>query len=113
MTLGELIGPEADLPACWSQTPISGLTADSRAVKPGYLFAALPGSRTDGACFIAEALQKGAAAILVPRGASHALNGTPVIEDVDPRRKLALIAARFFAVQPEVTVAVTGTNGKT
>ena len=113
MTLGELIGPEADLPASWLQTPISGLTADSRAVKPGYLFAALPGSRTDGACFIAEALQKGAAAILVPRGASHALNGTPVIEDVDPRRKLALIAARFFAVQPEVTVAVTGTNGKT
>ena len=80
MTLGELIGPEADLPASWLQTPISGLTADSRAVKPGYLFAALPGSRTDGACFIAEALQKGAAAILVPRGASHALNGTPVIE---------------------------------
>ena len=113
MTLGELIGPEADLPASWLQTPISGLTADSRAVKPGYLFAALPGSRTDGACFIAEALQKGAAAILVPRGASHALNGTPVIEDVDPRRRLALIAARFFAVQPEVTVAVTGTNGKT
>ena len=43
MTLGELMGPEAPLPAPWLQVPIAGLTADSRAVKPGYLFAALPG----------------------------------------------------------------------
>ncbi len=55
MTLGELMGPEAPLPAPWLQVPIVGLTADSRAVKPGYLFAALPGSRTDGARYIADA----------------------------------------------------------
>jgi UDP-N-acetylmuramoyl-L-alanyl-D-glutamate--2,6-diaminopimelate ligase len=90
-----------------------GLTADSRAVKPGYLFAALPGSRTDGARYIADALARGAAAILMPQGATHALNCTPVVEDADPRRRLALIAARFFGAQPEVAVAVTGTNGKT
>ena len=42
MTLGELLGPEAPLPAPWLQVPIAGLTADSRAVKPGYLFAAFP-----------------------------------------------------------------------
>jgi UDP-N-acetylmuramoyl-L-alanyl-D-glutamate--2,6-diaminopimelate ligase len=90
-----------------------GLTADSRAVKPGYLFAALPGSRTDGARFIADALARGAAAILMPQGGGQALNGTPVVEDADPRRRLALIAARFFGAQPEVAVAVTGTNGKT
>jgi UDP-N-acetylmuramoyl-L-alanyl-D-glutamate--2,6-diaminopimelate ligase len=113
MTLGELMGPEAALPATWRQIPIQGLTADSRAVKPGYLFAALPGTRTDGSCFIAEALQRGAAAILMPQGAAHALDGTPVVEDADPRRRLALIAARFFGVQPEIAVAVTGTNGKT
>ena len=113
MTLGELMGPEAKLPGPWRQVPIEGLTADSRAVKPGYLFAALPGSRTDGSRYIAEALQRGAAAILVPQGAGQARNGTPIVEDADPRRRLALIAARFFGAQPEVAVAVTGTNGKT
>ena len=113
MTLGELMGPEAALPGPWRHVPIVGLTADSRAVKPGYLFAALPGSRTDGSRYIAEALQRGAAAILVPQGAAQALNGTPVVEDADPRRRLSLIAARFFGAQPDVAVAVTGTNGKT
>jgi UDP-N-acetylmuramoyl-L-alanyl-D-glutamate--2,6-diaminopimelate ligase len=112
MTLGELMGPEVPLPAPWLQVPIVGLTADSRAVKPGYLFAALSGSSTDGARYIADALARGAAAILMPQGATHALT-TPVVEDADPRRRLALIAARFFGAQPEFAVAVTGTNGKT
>jgi UDP-N-acetylmuramoyl-L-alanyl-D-glutamate--2,6-diaminopimelate ligase len=113
MTLGELIGPESGLPPSWSRLSITGLTADSRAVNPGYLFAALPGVKTDGARFIAEAVQKGAAAILLGQGLASGLNGTPVVEDADPRHKLALIAARFFGAQPETEVAVTGTNGKT
>ncbi len=113
MTLGELIGPDARLPSPWREVPIAGLTADSRAVKPGYLFAALPGSNTDGSRFIADALARGAAAILLPQGAKQVVNGTPVVEDADPRRRLALIAAKFFGAQPEVAVAVTGTNGKT
>jgi UDP-N-acetylmuramoyl-L-alanyl-D-glutamate--2,6-diaminopimelate ligase len=118
MTLGELMGPEAPLPAPWLSIPIVGLTADSRKVEPGYLFAALPGSNTDGARFIADALARGAAAILMPQGGSGApadarLDGTPVVKDADPRRRLALIAARFFGAQPETAVAVTGTNGKT
>jgi UDP-N-acetylmuramoyl-L-alanyl-D-glutamate--2,6-diaminopimelate ligase len=113
MTLGELVGPEVPLPVAWQHVPITGLAADSRAVKPGYLFAALPGSCTDGARFLADALARGAAAILLPQGAAPTLNGTPVIECPDPRRGLALVAARFFGAQPEVAVAVTGTNGKT
>ncbi len=118
MTLGELLGPDANLPAPWLAVPISGLAADSRAVKPGYLFAALPGSLTDGARFIEDALARGAVAILVPQGGAHAHSAgagdtTPVLEDPDPRRRLALIAARFFGAQPETAVAVTGTNGKT
>jgi UDP-N-acetylmuramoyl-L-alanyl-D-glutamate--2,6-diaminopimelate ligase len=93
--------------------PIAGLAADSRQVKPGYLFAALPGVNTDGARFIADALARGAAAILVPESMATTQTATPIIADADPRRRLALIAARFFGVQPKTAVAVTGTNGKT
>jgi UDP-N-acetylmuramoyl-L-alanyl-D-glutamate--2,6-diaminopimelate ligase len=113
MTLGELIGPEVTLPASWARVPIAGLAADSREVKPGYLFAALPGVKTDGGRFIADAVQRGAAAILVPEGGTPVGVSAPVVEDADPRRRLALIAARFFTLQPKTAVAVTGTNGKT
>jgi UDP-N-acetylmuramoyl-L-alanyl-D-glutamate--2,6-diaminopimelate ligase len=113
MTLGELIGPELGLPPAWAKLSITGLTADSRAVQPGYLFAALPGVKTDGTRFIAEAVEKGAAAILLGEGAAPQLNGMPVVEDADPRRRLSLIAARFFGTQPKIEIAVTGTNGKT
>src|SRR6478735_396239 len=113
MTLGDLVGPEVVLPAPWSHIPIVGLTADSRAVEPGYLFAALPGSRTDGARYVADALARGAAAILMPQQGAETSSETPVVKDADPRRRLALMAARFFSPQPEIAVAVTGTNGKT
>jgi UDP-N-acetylmuramoyl-L-alanyl-D-glutamate--2,6-diaminopimelate ligase len=113
MTLGELFGLEAKLPEGLSRLPITGLAADSREVKPGYLFAALPGVKTDGTRFIAQALERGAAAILVPRGAKRVTNSAAIIEDSDPRQRLALIAARFYGLQPKTAVAVTGTNGKT
>lgn len=113
MTLGELVGLEAKLPKGVARVPISGLAADSREVKPGYLFAALPGVNTDGTRFIAEALERGAAAILVPHGAMRVTTSAAIVEDRDPRRCLALIAARFYGLQPKIAVAVTGTNGKT
>ena len=113
MTLGELFGLEAKLPDGLSHLPISGLASDSREVKAGYLFAALPGVKTDGSRFIQEALARGAAAILVPQGAKPQAGSAAMIEDRDPRRRLALIAARFYGLQPKIAVAVTGTNGKT
>jgi len=113
MTLGELLGFEAKLPEGLSRVPILGLAADSREVKPGYLFAALPGVKTDGAHFIPQALERGAAAILVPKGTKPDVGSAAIIEDSDPRRRLALIAARFYRLQPKTIVAVTGTNGKT
>jgi UDP-N-acetylmuramoyl-L-alanyl-D-glutamate--2,6-diaminopimelate ligase len=113
MTLGELFGLEAKLPEGLSRLPISGLAADSRDVQPGFLFAALPGVKTDGQRFIAQALERGAAAILVPAGTKLDAGSAVVIEDNDPRRRLALIAARFYGLQPKTAVAVTGTNGKT
>ncbi|WP_417629377.1 UDP-N-acetylmuramoyl-L-alanyl-D-glutamate--2,6-diaminopimelate ligase [Phaeospirillum tilakii] len=94
---------------------ILGLTADSRAVRPGFLFAALPGSRQDGRDFIPAALASGAVALLVPAG--HAVADLPpgvaLIHSPNPRRRLALLAAAFAGAQPETMVAVTGTNGKT
>ncbi len=58
---------------------ITGLTADSRAVKPGYLFAALPGTKSDGRDYIAAALRQGAAAILAPSGTQRQ-GDVPLIE---------------------------------
>ena len=94
---------------------ISGLTANSREVAPGYLFAALPGSRTDGRAFIDEAVENGAVAVLAPRGTRLKDYGRPIVllEDDNPRRRLALLAARYYDAQPDLVAAVTGTNGKT
>ncbi len=113
MTLGELMGPETRLPEAWAAVSIAGLAADSRQVKPGYLFAALPGVKTEGARFIGDAVRRGAAALLVPEGTAEPSAALPVVADSDPRRRLALIAARFFGLQPKTVAAVTGTNGKT
>src|SRR3546814_4812666 len=85
MTLGELLGPEANLPPGLARVSVTGLTADSRAVEPGFLFAALPGVKADGTEFIAEALRRGAAAILAPQGVAHPVSQAPIIEDADPR----------------------------
>ncbi len=95
-------------------TMISGLTADSRQVRPGFLFAALAGVKTDGAKYIAEAVARGAAAILTGEDAPADVPAhVRVIRDPNPRHRLARIAARFYGDQPALTVAVTGTNGKT
>jgi UDP-N-acetylmuramoyl-L-alanyl-D-glutamate--2,6-diaminopimelate ligase len=98
---------------------LTGLTVDSRAVKAGMLFAALPGARMHGAEFIGPALRMGAGAILTDaagaRLAAEALEGAEaalIITD-DPREALAYAAALWFGAQPAQMVAVTGTNGKT
>lgn len=104
--------PAADL-------PIASIAVDSRSVEPGALFAALHGGNSHGADFAAEAVKAGAAAILTDlNGAIRiqaALGGwpAPVYVAVNARRRLALVAARFFGAQPEIMAAVTGTNGKT
>jgi UDP-N-acetylmuramoyl-L-alanyl-D-glutamate--2,6-diaminopimelate ligase len=99
-------------------TNIIGMTSDSRQVEAGFLFAALQGSRRDGRAFIREAVHRGAAAVLAPPGTELPKAADPVrpfvlITDNNPRRCLALMAARFFVRQPATIAAVTGTNGKT
>ncbi len=106
------------LPSLWqgaAGVDIAGITADSRQVAPGFLFAALPGSRTDGRTFIAEAVSRGAVAILAPQGTPWppGVPPRPLLEDPEPRRRLALLAAGLAGPQPRTLVAVTGTNGKT
>lgn len=108
------------IPAALKELEIAGLTADSRAVKPGYLFAALPGSKADGRSFVSDAVSRGARAILAPPGlelgdARSDAAGEPIrlITDSNPRRRFALMAAKFYNLQPETVAAVTGTNGKT
>lgn len=90
---------------------IEGVTADSRRVRPGFLFAALAGSKLDGKAFVAQALAGGAAAVI----AGEDMPGleAPVVRCRDPRRAYALAAAAFHGRRPETCVAVTGTNGKT
>ncbi len=94
---------------------VAGVTADSRQVVPGDLFAALPGSRADGRAFIADAVERGAIAVLAPDDTEWppGVPPRPLIRDPDPRRRLAQIAAVLAGPQPDTVVAVTGTNGKT
>ncbi len=100
--------------ARFSALEIAGLTADSREVRPGYLFAALPGAKVSGVEFLAEAARRGAVAVLAPTGAiGPGATDLPVIEVDRPRRMFARMAAAFHGAQPETVVAVTGTSGKT
>ena len=96
---------------------ITGITSDSRSVEPGFLFAAVPGLTVDGRDFIDDALARGAQAVLAPTGVSlgseAAARGVQLVTNDNPRRGLALMAARFYRAQPRITAAVTGTNGKT
>ncbi len=93
----------------------TGLASDSREVKQGYLFAALPGTKANGAEFMADAVKRGAVAILArPDAAQHAKDlGVRFIADENPRLGLARAAAEFYGAQPDTIAAVTGTNGKT
>ncbi|AJE47927.1 UDP-N-acetylmuramoyl-L-alanyl-D-glutamate--2,6-diaminopimelate ligase [Celeribacter indicus] len=98
---------------------VTGLSVDSRQTREGHLFAALPGARAHGADFVDFALRMGARAVLTdPEGARIA---APVLAEhdpalvvvQDPRQALAYAAALYYGRQPEIMVAVTGTNGKT
>ncbi len=99
------------------ETRITGLAVDSRAVRPGFLFAALPGSKVHGATFLPAVLAQGAGAILTDaegaRLAGDLPDGVALIVTEEPRAALAMAASLWFAAQPATMVAVTGTNGKT
>ncbi|MDG4856103.1 UDP-N-acetylmuramoyl-L-alanyl-D-glutamate--2,6-diaminopimelate ligase [Mesorhizobium sp. M1A.F.Ca.IN.020.06.1.1] len=92
---------------------VTGLSSDSRQVRPGVVFFALAGSKADGSTYAADAAGRGAAAIVAAKGNTISGLSIPVLAVDDPRLALALSAARFFGKQPRTMVAVTGTSGKT
>jgi UDP-N-acetylmuramoyl-L-alanyl-D-glutamate--2,6-diaminopimelate ligase len=114
----DLARPASPAAAGWSSAAscdIGGITADSREVHPGDLFVAVPGTARDGRAFIAEAVANGAAAVLAPTNTEWppGVPPRPLIEDAEPRRRLAQLASVMAGTQPAIIVAVTGTNGKT
>lgn len=89
---------------------IRGVTADSRKVEQNWLFVAIPGVKADGSQFIADAIKRGACAVLTEVEVAASV---PVLRVADARLALSQAAAAFFPQQPATIVAVTGTSGKT
>jgi UDP-N-acetylmuramoyl-L-alanyl-D-glutamate--2,6-diaminopimelate ligase len=111
MKLRDLLGHDAAIEPDSAALDVTGLALDSRAVKPGDLFFALAGHKTDGARFVDAAIAAGAVAVVgdyPPDGCK-----VPFVAASNPRRALALAAAKFFPAQPATIAAVTGTSGKT
>ena len=115
MLLGDLAAAaDLTLPDGARAIEIRGISADSRTVGRGFLFAALPGVAADGARFAADAAARGAVAVIAAEAAALDLPAkVAVLRAKEPRRALALIAAAFYPGQPQHLVAVTGTSGKT
>ncbi|MGW7104246.1 UDP-N-acetylmuramoyl-L-alanyl-D-glutamate--2,6-diaminopimelate ligase [Streptomyces sp. NPDC054838] len=116
--LAQLLGVRAAGAAPSAQTtPITGITHDSRAVRPGDLYAALPGAKLHGADFAAQAAALGAAAVLTdPAGADRAAGtGLPVLAVDDPRGRMGELAAEIYGRPGEalLQLGITGTSGKT
>ncbi len=100
-------------PALIPETPVTGVVFDSRAVQPGHLFVALQGGSVDGHRFIADAVGRGACAVV---GMQAGLEpGVPYVQVVDTREALAYLSAAFydFPARQMTVVGVTGTDGKT
>lgn len=106
----DILGPDA---TSASPTPVTAVTADSRQAGPGAIFVAVPGAKAAGAAFAADAMRRGAAAIVAGENEMLPEVAAPVFRVADPRLALARLAARLYPGQPETTVAVTGTSGKT
>ncbi|MBS0528910.1 MAG: UDP-N-acetylmuramoyl-L-alanyl-D-glutamate--2,6-diaminopimelate ligase [Proteobacteria bacterium] len=111
MKLRELFGDEAIMDARAGELAVAGLAVDSRAVKSGHLFFALAGAKTDGARFVDAAIAAGAVAVAGDHAPAN--SRVPFVVISNPRRALALAAARFYPRQPATIAAVTGTSGKT
>ena len=92
----------------------NGVSSDSRSIKKGNIFFAIPGNEIDGSRFINQAIKKGAAAIVVPSYSKERYpKNTTVIKAKDIRKSLSLLAFEINKNNIETKIAITGTNGKT
>ncbi len=118
MALGELVAQHGGtcVPALVGRGPlVRSVQLDSRAVSPGDLFAALPGRAADGGRFVAQALERGAVAVLSPQSLAHEAGRVPNWIHHSARRVVGETAAELCGHPSRAmfVVAVTGTNGKT
>jgi len=114
MMLRDLLAGDARFDARFGALAVAGISADSRAVKPGFLFAAVPGTKADGLKFVPDAIAAGAAAVMAARvPASPLPDAIAFVQVPDVSAALAHAAARFYPRQPATIAAVTGTSGKT
>lgn len=118
-TAREALGAAVSLPDGAAGVTVTGLGLDSRTVRPGDLYAALPGGRTHGARFTGAAVQRGAVAVLTDTAGAAvdetAAAGVPVLVAERPRRLLGALAAQVYGRPADAlrTLGVTGTQGKT
>src|SRR5688500_10179263 len=96
MNLGQLLSDSAKLEARTAAIEVSGVTADSRAVKRGNVYFALAGSKKNGTAFAAQAAAAGAAAVVGERQPPELPAGAVFVPVENARRALALAAARFY-----------------
>ena len=101
----------SDLAGVASDSRVTGFALDHRKVATGNVFGAFQGTRFNGEDFIADAVKRGAVAVIARIEAL--VEGVPHLSADEPRKLFADLAARFYAPYPETVVAVTGTNGKT
>ncbi len=111
-TLADLFADQALAPEAGACS-VAGLSADSRAIKPGFVFFAVPGTKADGLAFASQAIAAGAVAIVCHKAPADRTPALHWIEVEDVRLVLANAAAAFYPRQPQTIVAVTGTSGKT
>jgi UDP-N-acetylmuramoyl-L-alanyl-D-glutamate--2,6-diaminopimelate ligase len=113
MKLRDLLTDDSRIDGRFDAREIAGIAADSRAVKPGFLFVAVPGTKADGLTFLPQALAAGASAVMAETAPASLPNDIAFVGVGNVRRALALAAARLYRRQPGVIAAVTGTSGKT
>ena len=113
MKLAELIERDGEFDARHAALEVTGVASDSRRVKRGDLFVAVPGTKADGLTFVPKALAAGTVAVMAERAPENLPADIAFVRTENVRRALALVAARLYPRQPRVVGAVTGTSGKT
>ena len=102
-----------NLPAIKKNIKITGLTANSKKIKKGFIFFAIRGNKENGEKFIYEAVRKGASVIICSKKCKYVNDRLTVIKTSNIRKFLSEISSRFYKIKPKRIIAVTGTNGKT